>query len=100
METRRGSPELTYPLERKRLVRAPAPLVQLGVHLSPRFIQENELASTAASFTTYLLLMSSLSTGLRSMIGVPSTASSWRTRTRRPSVAVISTRCRPMGLGR
>ena len=41
-----------------------------------------------------------LRTGLTSMIGVPCTASSARTRMRTPSTAVISTRCKPTGLGR
>ena len=43
---------------------------------------------------------SALSTGFRSRTGVPSSASSRRTRTRLPSISATSTRCRPIGLGR
>jgi ribosomal protein L21 len=39
-------------------------------------------------------------TGLTSTIGLPSTASRPLTRTRSPSMARISTRCRPIGFGR
>ncbi len=43
---------------------------------------------------------SSSRTGFTSRIGVPSSASRWWTSIRRPSMAVIVTRWRPIGLGR
>lgn len=43
--------------------------------------------------------MSLLSVGLTSRIGVPSTASRLRTRTRSPSIDKTATRCSPIGFG-
>ena len=44
--------------------------------------------------------MSLLSTGFTSMMGVPFRASRCRTCSRRPSTAVMTTSCRPIGFGR
>jgi hypothetical protein len=59
-----------------------------------------ERKASSRGSRTQRSLMSPLSTGFRSTIGVPSTASRLRTRTRPPSIDRISTRCSPIGFGR